>query len=45
MQNAAINAAIVEGVQSGEIALNTIKQSWRRVMSLKAKLQSMRTQF
>jgi beta-N-acetylhexosaminidase len=47
IQNSAIyvNAAVVEGVQSGEIAPNTIKQAWGRVMSLKAKLQSMRTKF
>jgi beta-N-acetylhexosaminidase len=47
IQNAAafINAAVVEGVQSGEIAPNSVKQAWRRLMSLKAKLQSMRTQF
>jgi beta-N-acetylhexosaminidase len=47
IQNAAghVNAAVIEGVESGEIAPNTIKQAWRRVMSLKAKLQSMRTQY
>lgn len=45
IHNAAINAAIVDAVRSGEIAANSIEQSSRRVRTLKAKLQSMRTRF
>jgi beta-N-acetylhexosaminidase len=43
MQTPAINAAIVEAVASGEISADSIEQSWRRIMSLKAKLQALRT--
>jgi beta-N-acetylhexosaminidase len=39
-----VNAAIMEGIESGEIAPSTVKKSWQRVTSLKAKLESMRLQ-
>jgi hypothetical protein len=40
-----VNAAVVQGIDSGDIATDTVKKSWQRVMALKAKLQSMQTEF
>ncbi len=38
------NAAIMQGVASGEIPLESVKQSWRRIISLKQRLRSMQSQ-
>jgi len=39
-----VNSAVMAGIESGDVATCTIKKAWQRVMSLKARLQSMQMQ-
>jgi beta-N-acetylhexosaminidase len=40
-----VNSAVIDGIASGDIASNTIRESLQRVRSLKFKLQAMQMQF